>query len=91
MKSKPDADRAVRALIQRQRDLAHSTRSHTRLRILWVAALLDKHLKQCTDHEVGELMVTVQGRFGLFEPEFAICHHARHRLMLRNAKEQLTK
>jgi hypothetical protein len=62
LKSKPDADRAVRALIQRQRDLAHSTRSPTRLRILWFAATLDKRLEQCTDHEVGDLMVIDQGR-----------------------------
>jgi hypothetical protein len=62
-----------------------------RFRILWFAALLDKRLKQCTDPEVGELMMNVQDRFHLFDSEFAICHHARRRLMLRNAKEQLTK
>jgi cytochrome c oxidase assembly factor CtaG len=51
----------------------------------------DKRLNECTDHEVGELMEIVQDRFAIFEAEFAVCHHARRRLMLRNSKELSTK
>jgi hypothetical protein len=64
-----------------QRRFANSTHLAMRFRTLWAAALLDKDLKQCTDHEVGELMVIVQKRFGLLESEFAVCHHARRRLL----------
>jgi hypothetical protein len=83
------ADRAVRALIDEQRKLAESADPLERFRVLWVAATLDEHLAQCTDHEVGELMRFVQERFGLFEPEFALCHHARRRL--GSAKENFTR
>jgi hypothetical protein len=34
--------------------------------------------------------VIVQDRFHIFEPEFAIIHHAKRRLSLRSAKENLT-
>jgi hypothetical protein len=85
-----ELNRTIHALIERQRRLASSTNLSQRFRTLWIAALLDKRLKQCADHEVGELMVIVQGRFGLFEPELAICHHARRRLLLGSAKERLT-
>jgi hypothetical protein len=85
-----ELQRVIRALIQEQRMLVTSTNVWERFGVLWIAALLDKRLKQCTDHEVGELMVIVQGRFGLFEPEFAVCYHARQRLLLGSAKERLT-
>jgi hypothetical protein len=87
LKSEPDADRAVRALIEWQRELANSPYLAMRFRTLWVAALLDKRLKQCTDHEVGELMVIVQGRFHVFESEFGICEHARKRLVRSTGKD----
>ncbi len=53
--------------------------------------MLDKHLSQCTDREIGQLMVVVKGRFHIFEPEFAICHHARRRLTLKSVKENLNR
>jgi hypothetical protein len=28
-------------------------------------------------------MMVVQDQFHIFEPEFALCHHARRRLLLR--------
>jgi hypothetical protein len=83
--------RVVRALIERQRDLASSPRTSSRLRILWIAALLDKRLARCSDREIGDLLSFAQDRFHIFEPEFAICHHARRRLMLRNLKEDFTE
>jgi len=48
--------------------------------------MLDERLAQCTDCEVGELLILVQERFGIFEPEMAVCHHARKRL-LRSTKK----
>jgi hypothetical protein len=91
LKSNSDLDKVVRALIQEQRKLASSTNFAVRFRILWTAALLDKRLTQCTDPQIGELLVLVQERFGIFEAEFGICHHARRRLLLRIAKENLTR
>jgi len=38
-------------------------------------------LARCADHEIGELLTLVQERFHIFEPEFAICHHAIRRLL----------
>ena len=75
--------RVVRSLIRRQRRLMHSSDSVERFHTLWIAALLDEHLTQCTDRQIGDLMVIVQDRFHIFEPEFGICYHARKRLLLR--------
>ena len=75
--------RVVRVLIRRQRRLMHSSDPLERFHTLWIAALLDEHLTQCTDREIGELLILVQERFHIFEPEFAICHHAKRRLLLR--------
>jgi hypothetical protein len=83
--------RVVRALIQRQHRHATSTNIAMRFRTLWIAATLDRQLAHCTDFEIGDLILIAQERFHIFEPEFGICEHAKRRLMLRNAKEQLTK
>lgn len=82
--------RVICVLIDQQRSQANSTDFSVRFRTLWTAALLDKHLKRCTDHEIGKLLVIVQDRFHIFQPEFAIIHHAKRRLSLRSAKENLT-
>jgi len=76
--------RVIRVLIKRQRRLMHSSDLRERFTTLWIAALLDEHLTQCTNHEIGELMVIVQDRFHIFEPEFGICHHATRRLLLKS-------
>lgn len=78
----------VRALIERQRELTTSPDPKERFRTLWIAALLDKRLARCSDREIGDLMFIVQERFGIFEPEFAVCHQARRRLLLGSAKER---
>jgi hypothetical protein len=83
--------RAIHAFIERQRRFANSTNFAMRFRTLWIAATLDEHLAQCTDLEIGDLTLIVQERFGIFEPEFALCHHARKRLLLRIPKENLTR
>ena len=82
-----EADRIVRALIERQRRLANSDYLSERLRILCVAAALNERLAKCTDHEVGDLMILVQERFGIVEPEFAICYHAIRRLLCSVAED----
>jgi hypothetical protein len=74
-------------LIHELRRLAKSSDLGERLRTLWIAAALSKQLKLCTDRDISELMAIVQDHFGIFEPEFAICYHARRRLMLRITKE----
>jgi hypothetical protein len=43
--------------------------------------MLDESLSHCTNHEIGDLMLIVQERFCIFQPEFAICYHARGRLL----------
>ena len=83
-------DRVVRALIEKQRRLVNSDNPAERLRILWIAAMLDRRLAHCTDRQLGELMILVQERFGIFEPEMAVCHHARRRL-LRSIREHIKK
>jgi hypothetical protein len=83
--------RVISALIREQRRFAGSPNLSERLRTLWTAALLNKQLTRCTNHEVGELLIVVQDRFHIFEPEFALCHHAARRLLLRSIEEKLTK
>ena len=83
--------RAVRALIQRQRELANSPHPTERFRTLWVAAMLDRQLARCSDREIGSLLSFVQDRFHIFEPEFAICRHAQRSLLLRNIKEDFSE
>jgi hypothetical protein len=73
----------ISALIHEQRRLATSPHLAERFRILWIAATLDKRLRECTDHEIAQLMVVVQDRFHIFGPEFALCYHAKRRLLLR--------
>jgi hypothetical protein len=80
LKHESAADRVIRALIERQRRLVNSDYLSERLRIFWLAALLDERLADCTDRQIAELMDYVLERFGIFEPEMAVCRHARHRL-----------
>jgi hypothetical protein len=75
--------RVICALIDKQRHLANSPDFSVRFRTLWTAALLDKHLNQCTDSEIGKLLVIVQNNVHILEPEFAIVYHAQRRLLLR--------
>ena len=75
--------RVICALIDKQQHLANSTDFSMRFRTLWTAALLDKRLKQCTDSEIGKLLVFAHERFHILDPEFAIIYHAQRRLLLR--------
>jgi hypothetical protein len=91
LEHRSEAQRAVRTLIREQRTLANSIKISERFRTLWVASQLDRQLGHCTNHEIGELLSFAQNRFHIFEPEFAICHHAQRRLWLRNLKEDFTE
>jgi hypothetical protein len=64
-----------------QSDLASSIDVLRRFRRLWVAAMLDKPLTHCTDRQVGELMNCIKDRLDIFDPEMAVCHHAKRRLL----------
>jgi hypothetical protein len=75
--------RVISDLIHEQRRLINSPHLAERFGVLWIAATLDKRLRQCTDREIGELLAIARDRFHIFEPEFAICHHAKRRLLLR--------
>ena len=66
MEHETELQRVIRALIAKQRGLAASTNLAERFSTLWIAAMLDKHLSQCTDREIGQLMVVVKGRFHIF-------------------------
>ena len=80
----------LRALIEKQRKVVRSFNPTVRFGVLWIAASLDKRLRRCTDLEIGDLMLVVQERFDIFEPEFSICYHAQQRL-LRAAEKDLRK
>jgi hypothetical protein len=80
----------VRALISELRRLATSPDPLDRFRTLWITVLLHERLGDCTDREIGDLMVIVKKRLGIVEPEFAICYHAMVRL-LRSVEERLRK
>jgi hypothetical protein len=70
-------------LIHEQRRLAKSPHLEERFGVLRTAAELEKRLRQCTDREIGSLLTIAQDRFHIFEPEFAVCYHAKRRLLLR--------
>jgi len=42
---------------------------------------LRHRLESCTDYEVANLLSLVQGGLGLFSPDFAVCEHAKRRLL----------
>jgi hypothetical protein len=72
---------AIQALVQWQRKLASSANPPKRFRTLWLAALLDRRLLECPNDQIGRAICLVQQRFSIFEPEFAICEHAKLRLL----------
>jgi hypothetical protein len=81
LEERSEANRIIRVLIEKQRDLSSSTDVVKRFRTLWIIAMLEERLAGCTDREIGELMDVVLERFGIFEPEMAISEHARRRLL----------
>jgi len=80
---KSELHRLISVLIHEQRRLLNSPHLAERFGVLWIAATLDMRLTKCTDREIGELLAIAHNRFHTLEPEFAICHHAKRRLLLR--------
>ena len=83
MSSKPTEEaRSVRGLIELQRRLCQSKSPFLRhIGTLLAAGVLDKHLSELTDHQVGQLMFDHVGRdLGIAQPESTICHQATQRL-----------
>jgi hypothetical protein len=81
LEHRSELERTVRALIEKQWKLASSADHVERFRTLWIAAMLDERLSQCPDRMLGRFMRFVQDRLDIIEPEFAICEHAKRRLL----------
>jgi hypothetical protein len=78
--STPD-DHSVRELFDQQKRLATSHDPAERLRTLWIGALLGELLEQCSSGQIGTLLCAVQDGLGIFSPDFAVCEHAKRRLL----------
>ncbi len=76
------AESVVRALIERQLDLASSTDVLRRFRTLWVAAMLDKRLTHCTDCQIAELLSLAS--------YLSVCARVWERLYLGSLKDGAT-
>jgi hypothetical protein len=76
---------SVGELFEYHRKVAGSHDLLERLKVLWVAAQLGARLKWCSNAEIGDLLSLVQDVFGLFSPEYAVCEHARRRLLKSSA------
>ena len=81
MEHLPPEELSVRELFEYQRKLAGSHDLLERLKVLWVAAMLGERLARCSDHEIGDLLTLVQDGIGIFSPNFAVCEHAKRRLL----------
>jgi hypothetical protein len=76
----------MRELFEQQRKLATSDDPAERFRTLWIGALLDELLEQCSNGQIGTLLCAVQDGLGIFSPEFAVCEHAKRRLQQSSPK-----
>jgi hypothetical protein len=75
-----DRQQVVLALIRQQRKLAAFPNPLIRALTLLVTTKFDQQLSGCTDHGVANMTVA-QERLPILEPEFAVCEHARQRLV----------
>jgi hypothetical protein len=76
----------LRELFRYQRRLAASQDLLKRLSTLWIGLLLRERLARCSDREVGDLLSMVQDGLGIFSPDFAVCEHAKQRLLRSSSK-----
>jgi hypothetical protein len=83
---KPLRELSVHELFEHMRELARSPILLERLKTLWAGTQLEELLDSCSDHEVATLLAFVQGSLGIFGPEFAVCEHAKKRLMRSSAR-----
>lgn len=88
MKQLPPDELSVEELFERQKKLVGSHDLLVRLKTLWIGALLGERLTGCSDHEVGDLLSLVQDGLGIFSPDFAVCEHAKQRLLRSSFKPQ---
>lgn len=72
---------SVRELFKYQRKLAESHGLLERLKTLWTGAQLRERLEWCSNAEIADLLSIVQEGLGLFSPDFAVCEHAKRRLL----------
>ena len=86
LKHLPPDELSVWELFRYQRRVAESHDLNERLKTLWIGALLGERLTGCSDHEVGNLLSVVQDGLGLFGPDFAVCEHAKRRLLRSSSK-----
>jgi hypothetical protein len=70
-----------RELFECQRKLAGSHDLLERLKTLWIGAQLGRRLECCSDAQIADLLSKVQDGLGIFSPEFAVCEHAKRRLL----------
>jgi hypothetical protein len=82
----PPEELSVEELFEYQRKLAGSHDLVERLRTLWIGALLGERLARCSDHQIVDLLSMVQDGVGLFSPDFAVCEHAKRRLLRSTLK-----
>ena len=52
-----------------------------------VKVLLGERLAKCSVRQIGDLLSVVQDGLGLFSPDFAVCEHAKRRLLRSSAKK----
>ena len=74
------------SLFRYQRKLAESHAMNERLATLFVGARLGERLAGCSDHEIADLLSLVQDDLGIFSPDFAVCEHAKRRLLRSSSK-----
>jgi hypothetical protein len=48
--------------------------------------MLGEHLELCSDQQIGDLLSAVQDNLELFGPDFAVCEHAKRRLLKSSAR-----
>jgi len=72
---------SLRDLFEQQRKLAASHDPAERLRTLWIGVLLGEHLERCSNGQLSDLLSMVLNSLRPFSPEFAVCEHAKRRLL----------
>jgi hypothetical protein len=77
---------SVEELFRCLRKLSKSRDIVERLRTLWIAAAFSERLERCSNAQIGDLLIKVQERMGLFTPEFGVCEQAKHRLQSSSSK-----
>src|SRR5208282_160309 len=86
LKHLPPEELSVGELFRYLRRLAGSHDLLERLSTLWIGAQLGERLTRCSDHQIEDLLSVVQDGLGIFSAEFAVCEHAKRRLLRSSSK-----